>query len=185
MAEELSSNSQNISTSQQDIAKGAQIQAQLLSDIEIKFKELFNGLKTTKENAGKISEIVDIVNAISNQTNILALNAAIEASRAGEAGRGFNVVADQVRKLAEQSRVTIKKSDEISKEIINFTQIQESVGAKIQESIEKVLQVAQTTAANTEESSASAEEQAGSMEQLTTTSQLLINIANSLSKKKD
>nr|WP_312058897.1 methyl-accepting chemotaxis protein [Fervidobacterium pennivorans] len=197
--EEVAASAQNVAHASQKLSEEAQKVSQLASegqkailsiaDVIVQTREkadvTFQIVEKLSESAKNIGEIVDTINSIAEQTNLLALNAAIEAARAGEAGRGFAVVADEIRKLAEESKQatqnianilrgivdnSMKASDatketvEIVNKAYNESDLVKSQFEQILQSIVRMSQMTENLAASAQEQSAAAEEMSSAMD---------------------
>ncbi len=122
--------------------------------------ETVKGMKGISESAERISEIIGVITDIAEQTNLLALNAAIEAARAGEQGRGFAVVADEVRTLAGRSAEAAKDITGLIKESTHRAGEGVKLSAQVAEMINRVVGSINQAANLTSETGTATEEQA-------------------------
>jgi len=113
---------------------------------------LNNEIKNVNTVTGKIDEVMDFIKDIADETRLLGLNAAIEAARAGTAGLGFGVVAQEIRKLSDDSKQTVGRIKELT--------------TLIKESVEKTVVMGNATTETIEQQAAAIEEVTASVEEI-------------------
>lgn len=149
----------NLKTSLEDISAVIQHLAASSTQIIGNEKQLNDNIGYIYKLSENINQVIGFIKQIADETKMLGLNAAIEAARAGELGRGFGVVAEEIRKLSDESKNTVGKIRELTEEIKN----------KISETTNKsqlTLNASEDQAAAAQEITASIEEIAGMAEQL-------------------
>ncbi len=154
----VASATEELSSSVTEISRQVQASARMASQAVDQARTTTDKVGALSKAAGRIGDVVELINTIAGQTNLLALNATIEAARAGEAGRGFAVVASEVKALAEQ---TARATGEIGQQISGIqAATEESVQAinAISGTIEQLAEVSSTIAAAVEEQGAATQE---------------------------
>ncbi len=170
-AEEVSATTEEVTGTIQSIAEGAAEQVKRLDEVNTILREL---VRASEESILQINKASKLTQDIAEQTNLISLNAAIEAARAGDYGKGFGVVAENVRKLSVQSK---QSANQIRKTILEVQTRLENTVKAIEDAMNQVASVAESTAAGAEEAAAASEEQASTMAEITNSAQSLAELA--------